>query len=471
MPIPQLIQRPSALLPGIASGMELRNMVEQNKLAKLAMQREEEAREAMGQAVQGDESALERLMQADPDRGMKVMQYQQMQGQKRLQIDQKEAEEASKMLWYITQAPEQKQQALWNDFLESHLSRTRPDMYQSLKGKPWDKDAALMWMAKSLPYETLQKIVNPKFETVTYRQGDDEVTSQVVNGQLKELGRGPKFAPQKASGAMQKVQDPNSATGWSWQSPSGQRMSNAPPPSGGLQGEISLADGTKIRLGKSDDSQSGLSKSAQNEVEKSLIDAGNTLMSMSEMEKSFLPKWQEGPERAMQWWNDKKSWAGFQLNPGDEQDLSDFTKYRADVGHFYSTKLKEMSGGAVTPGEAERAMSWIPNAGTGVFDGDSPIKLQSKMRRMKEFTQKAVARLNYLRRNGFSVRNGMVVDQSGKQTGPLDQSFPIEKVGDLINKRAGELEAQIKQSNPEAPQEQVTQTVLKRLAQEFGLVY
>ena len=100
----------------------------------------------------------------------------------------------------------------------------------------------------------------------------------------------------------------------------------------------------------------------------------------------------------------------------------------------------------------------LPDAGTSWFDGDDPVTFQSKVDRAEETLALGIARTRYLRKNGFRGN----VDAAASQV-------PIERMRDMINARAKQIEVQVRQSAPGMSQQMIDKQVDLMVKKEFGI--
>jgi hypothetical protein len=200
--------------------------------------------------------------------------------------------------------------------------------------------------------------------------------------------------------------------------------------------------------------QTGLTQAAQNKVNEELLSATNNRMMTIDIARRFKPEYQEIPTKiGMEWTALKEKGGGIlgKASPEQKAALDDYSQYRASAAQQFALTLKEMSGVAVNPTEFKRAESWLPNPGSGMFDGDSPTELQSKVKRFREFQDKAIARLSYTQKNGLK----------------FDQ-VELDAMPKIISKRGTELETQFKSEGKSG--EELRMMVRRELAREFGLV-
>lgn len=241
----------------------------------------------------------------------------------------------------------------------------------------------------------------------------------------------------------------------------GQQMVPIPgaKPKGGTGDSITLADGTRIDLkgGAGANKDTGLQKPTMNKVEEDLLNATASMASITEVENRLKPEFQTLWSRLSA--GGKSVWnkLGGELDPESEQAMTEFRQARAAAGQLLADELKAMSGAAITPQEAERSKEFIPNPGTGLMDGDAPIDIKSKIERFKAFKRRAIARLNYIRKNGMSIKE-------------MDR-IPLEMVDTFIANRMSQTREKLAAQNPNATPEEIKEQSMKAVAEEFGLVY
>ena len=154
--------------------------------------------------------------------------------------------------------------------------------------------------------------------------------------------------------------------------------------------------------------------STATKLEEKLLSASDIRSQVSNIRSSFKPEYQTySVQSGMAWSALKDKFNSKSLSEKDQQGLAEFTEYRANAGQMFSNVLKELSGAAVNPTEFKRAEAYLPNPGSGIFDGDSPTQMAAKIKKMEEFTDKALAKYTYIRKNGFDV-NAVDVDQMPK---------------------------------------------------------
>lgn len=195
-----------------------------------------------------------------------------------------------------------------------------------------------------------------------------------------------------------------------------------------------------------------LDKTARGEVEKDLIGLTGTIGRLEAIKKQFDPKFLEIPNRAGLAWSaiaDK-----FGALPDDQKaDLTRYTKFRQNAVQNAALYVKYLSGVAVSEQEFARISKTLPNAGTGIADGDSPTEFMSKMDEGIGQAKMAYARANYLRTQGFK----------GK---PWEAGIAIDDMRGIIDQRGGQLEQQLQ---GRMPPDRIQGAVRQKLKQEFGI--
>jgi hypothetical protein len=197
--------------------------------------------------------------------------------------------------------------------------------------------------------------------------------------------------------------------------------------------------------------QSGLTKAGQDKVQDQLIDMTAQMSQVNRIKGSFKPEFQQIGTRAGLSWDAIRDKAGMNLNAQERQGVAEFAKYKAEAGQYFADRLKAMSGAAVTEQEMKRQEAYLPNPGSGVFDGDSPTQFAAKVERMQDFMQKATARLHYVSKKGMNI-----------------SQVPLEDMPKVIRERGNELAKSLEGKG--LSEEAKRDAVRRQLATEFGLV-
>jgi hypothetical protein len=96
----------------------------------------------------------------------------------------------------------------------------------------------------------------------------------------------------------------------------------------------------------------------------------------------------------------------------------------------------------------------LPNAGTGIFDGDSPTEFEAKLDNAVQQTKYALARKNYALKQGIKEKAWEKIDLSDMPS--------------IVNKRADEI-AKAYKLDPAKPSDKAT--IKRQLAAEFGIPF
>jgi hypothetical protein len=200
-----------------------------------------------------------------------------------------------------------------------------------------------------------------------------------------------------------------------------------------------------------------VTKTTQTALEKDVVDLGDTLQQYRRMQQAYAPRFQTIGNR---WENLKstiQSKAGYTLAPEAEAELKAFTTHKREAGAAFSEAVKKFAGTAMTAQEAERVLVWNPNAGSGLWDGDSPVEYETKMNKGAEALEMAIARKQYLLRNG--IRFDFAKDNNG--------GISLDQMPELMKKRAVEIASELKGGGVEG--DALNQRLRERMRQEFGL--
>lgn len=222
-------------------------------------------------------------------------------------------------------------------------------------------------------------------------------------------------------------------------------------PSKGL--EITTKDGTTIRTGVLTNQPGGLTKPVKTQVQKDMLKAGAGVERLTAIEQSFDPKYLELGTRwgamATKW----KEKAGFKPSPKEKKELENYSEFRRKSISNLNQYIREITGAQMSEGEAARLVKGMPNPGMGLFDGDSHSEFRAKMDGVVSELKRASARYHYVNKYGMEISD-----------------VPLEKMPDMMNKRAQAYETEIKSINPNIGQGDLVRMVKQKLADDFGLI-
>jgi len=207
--------------------------------------------------------------------------------------------------------------------------------------------------------------------------------------------------------------------------------------------EMGIGEGQKINVYTGQ-----LSKPTATEVEKQQLNTGDQIARLNNIQFSYRPEFLNIKFRAGQEWNSLKDKFS-NLPAAEKATLSAYSTYKQNATQNLNLTIKEITGAAMSDAEAGRITSTLPNAGTGIFDGDSPTQFESKLNNGIQQTKYALARKQYALKNGLNW-----------------QDTPLDKMPEIINKRGEDIAKQYK-LNPKDPKDR--NIIRNQLAAEFGI--
>lgn len=193
----------------------------------------------------------------------------------------------------------------------------------------------------------------------------------------------------------------------------------------------------------------------KSKLEDTILTGRDALARIRGIETKFKPEYQQLGTRWNNTWANIKDKAGIPLDAATRTQLEDFSSYRRETSANLNQTIKDITGATVSEQEAPRLMQQIPNAGSGLFDGDGPTEFQAKVKGTRDSISAAIARAEYARKNGLSRQQQFAI--------------PLDSVPQLIDQKGNQYREELKRANPSAPDEQINEMVKARLRQEFGL--
>lgn len=200
------------------------------------------------------------------------------------------------------------------------------------------------------------------------------------------------------------------------------------------------------------------SRSTQKVIDEQLLTVGDTLQATRSMLRDYDAKYHQVGTRLRNAFTTLKDKAGIDISAYDKAELEDFTRYKAGVSQQQAQIIKSLSGAAVTATEEKRLNSFLVNAGTGIFDGDSPVQAEQKLQSFLEQNELIQARYAYLSAQGLSA------DEETLEKYPIDQMQPI------MQQRFDILLDAFTRMYPQMPAEEVRKKARDELGREFGLL-
>jgi len=266
------------------------------------------------------------------------------------------------------------------------------------------------------------------------------------------------------------------------QAPNAQPPASLPPPVGSMFdgktpeqkrriGEALMLDPRTKALGEqlmkdTDRERSELGKTATNDIDEKIVNGLNVLTRMEGIADSFKPEFQTiGTRMGMAGAGWMAKIDPSRIDPKTAAQLAEFSTYRRRASENVNTTIKEITGAAMSIPEASRILSQVPNAGTGIFDGDDPITFKAKMDDVVKQSRLVVARQAWLKKN-----NPQLLDQLARnKMAGVENIMPLNKMNDMMNERRNQIYQDLKQRSPNASRDQLLPFVGQQLKQEFGI--
>ena len=200
-----------------------------------------------------------------------------------------------------------------------------------------------------------------------------------------------------------------------------------------------------------------LGKEGQNEVDKKYIAATESLGSLRNIRASFDPEMLQYKTQAGMWGASLAAKAGT-LPPQTQEKLYKFATFRRDAAANINAAIKANSGATVTDQEMRRNLAELPNAGSGIFDGDDPVTFKAKIDRAEETIALGIARLNHLKKDSFKGDANEAANR-----------IPLEQMRGIINNRARQIESEVRRTMPGADKAMIDREVDMKVKKEFGI--
>lgn len=276
----------------------------------------------------------------------------------------------------------------------------------------------------------------------------------------------PRYQPQSFEGPGPQQVDPNLIRVQDAPRPqtpapdAGSIFSGMPPEEKRRTGEALLLNPRTKALGEQllkDVDRDKLGTEAANENDKKELKAYDGLAKIKQIRSSFDPSFLTYGKQGAMAWAAVVSKIGT-LKPEQQAELYRYATFRRDSAANANAAIKEQSGATVTPQELQRNNVELPNAGSGIFDGDDPVTYKAKLDRAEEVLALGVARTRYLRQQGFKG-----------DINQMSNALPVEAMREMINRRAASIEAEIKKQRPDLPSNIVDREVDARVKKEFGI--
>ncbi len=149
----------------------------------------------------------------------------------------------------------------------------------------------------------------------------------------------------------------------------------------------------------------------------------------------------------------KEKWKVGDVTEGEKTKLAEYTAFKRDSIAALNNYIKQITGAAMSAEEATRLMKGMPNAGVGMFDGDSPTQFKAKMDGTLQALDRVTARDNYVLKNGLKSFSEVSLDS----------------MNGIIDARVEEIEQVLKEKYPDKKLTEIETLVTHELSEEFGI--
>jgi hypothetical protein len=222
-----------------------------------------------------------------------------------------------------------------------------------------------------------------------------------------------------------------------------------------LDPRLQTAEAARRKASKTDVNvyTGNLSKTTASKVEEGVLTSAEAMSRLNSIYGTYRPEYLNVPFRAKQEWTNL---AGKfkDVSPKDKQILTGYYEFKQNALQNLNKTIKDLTGAAMGVQEADRIIASLPNAGSTVFGGDSPVEFEAKLNNAVQQTKYALARQTY------ALKSGIKKDAWEK--------IPLSDMPSIVNKRAEEIGKAYKlDPNKEADK----QTIKRQLAAEFGIPF
>ena len=193
-----------------------------------------------------------------------------------------------------------------------------------------------------------------------------------------------------------------------------------------------------------------LSKTTAGDVEKGVMAAADAVTRLNNIQFSYRPEYQKIGYRSTQAWSTLKD-KFFTLSSAEKTQLTQYSQYKQNSLQNLNQTIKDITGAAMGIQEAERIIASLPNAGTNIFDGDSPTEFEAKLTNAVKQTKYALARKGYALKKGLNWEN-----------------ISLESMPNILKSRGAEI---AKQYNLDPNKPADLNTINRQMAAEFGVSF
>lgn len=229
----------------------------------------------------------------------------------------------------------------------------------------------------------------------------------------------------------------------------------------GIDISIDPDGGFTFSQGPGAGAEGGLGGKTEQALETRRLNAIEGLSRMYAIQDAYKPEFQQIPTRWGIAWDAFKERANISdLTPEEQTTLVEMTVFRRRSIENLNLYIKEITGAQMSEKEAERLGLAMPDAGVGVFEGDSPTVFEAKMNDIIKSLTTAIARYDHYKKNGLTLPNL----EAGQEF-----DISLEQMETMMRARGVEIRDSIITANPGMDVTTAAQQAVVQLRTEFGL--
>jgi hypothetical protein len=212
---------------------------------------------------------------------------------------------------------------------------------------------------------------------------------------------------------------------------------------------VTLPDGTVISDGPPGAiGPNELTRATTNKLQESIIQAQDRLDRVNQTLSTYKPEFLQAKGLLKAKTGEIAEFFGGELDPESKRYLAEYSEFRATAANDFNQTLRDLSGAAVTDGEAKRALQAAPSP-----DDRSPSQFEAKAKATTKTIRRAILRANYALKNGIGTKS---VDE-------LSKLIPLDAVDAIYEARANQIFEEL------GGTEDKRQEAIQRANQEFGV--
>lgn len=209
--------------------------------------------------------------------------------------------------------------------------------------------------------------------------------------------------------------------------------------------------------------EGALGKAGENAVDEKAIGMVDLAGRLDSIAQGFKPEYQTYETAAKMYglsWQDSFEATRKSMKPEDRQRLADYTAFKQNATNNLSEYIKYITGAAMGIQEEGRIRKGMPDP-----EKDSPSQFESKIKNSIGQSKLALARYNYLKRNGYDERTIQSLAKSDR----IGAMVPLSDMQGIINQRLDQAAQEMKSRNPSIDPQSLKQQLRVIQRQEFGI--